>query len=167
MANGPRAVDVSVDARDFASLLGRTSRLSPELKKALRRRVREAGLVAAGAAKEEVLKEPLTHGRRPQERGLRRGIARGIKVQLAASQNAKRVGVVIKSSGSPLSAAQKPLVRRWNKPSGWRHPLFGNTEHWYPQKGRPYWGSVMSRQKAELERRVRQALDEALQTLGE
>ncbi len=158
---------MSVDAKDFAELLGRTSRLSPELKKALRKRVREAGIEAAEAAKGEVLKPPLTHGRRPKERGLRRGIARGIKVQIAASQNAKRVGVVIKSSGSPLPADQKPLVRRWNRPGGWRHPLFGDRKHWYPQKGRPYWGSVMSKQKPELERKVRQALDEALQTLGE
>jgi hypothetical protein len=165
MPGGQRAVDVSVDAADFAALLGRTSRLSPELKKALRKRIRDAGTTAANAAKDEVQKAPLTHGRRPKDRGLRKGIARGIKVQIAASQNSKRVGVVIKSSGSGLPAEKKPLVRRWNRVNGFRHPLFGDKDHWYPQKGRPYWGSVMSRRKDELARQVRQALDEALQSL--
>lgn len=166
MASGPKAVDVSVDAADFARLLGRTSQLDPALKKALRKRVREAGVEAANASKDEVQKAPLQRGKRPKDRGLRAGIARGIKVQIAASANSKRVGVVIKSSGSGLPEVQKKLVRRWNRSGGFRHPLFGDKDHWYPQKGRPYWGSVLSKKQPELARKVRQAMDEAIREAG-
>lgn len=157
---------VSADAEDFVALLGKTSRLEPALRKALRKKVRQAGVEAAKASKEEVLKPPLMRGKQPRHRGLRAGIAKGIKVQLAASAGGKRVGVILRSGGSGLPAGKKTLPRKWNSRSGFRHPLFGDEGYWYTQRGRPYWSSVLVKQRDVLARRVREALDEGLRQIN-
>lgn len=156
----PKAVDFSVEARDFVALLGKSSTFDKELKKGLRKQLRKAAQTGADAAKAEVLKPPLRSGSHPRSRGLRSGIARGIKVQVASGDNSARVGVFIRSTGSGLDGSRKKLVRRWDKGT-FRHQVFGNKKVWVSQSGRPYFGSVIEKQKPQIEVAVNAALDEA------
>lgn len=159
----PRAVDVSVDAREFVDLVGKTSKLEPALRRQLRKRIREAGTEGAKASKAEVLKAPTTVSRhRMRDKGLRRQMAAGIRVQIAAGERSSRVGVIIKSTGPGLAGERRKLIKRWDDPRGWRHPVFGDRETWVHQVGRPYFRKVLAEQKDQLAAKVRQALDEAL-----
>lgn len=121
------SVEVSADAEDFVRLLGKTSTLDKKLKTNLRKKIREAGTSGAEAVRKEVAKPPLHRrsGERiegvPQSRGLRRKIAEGVGVSVAATK-ADTAGVKITASGKRLPAEQKTLLKKYNRERGWRHP---------------------------------------------
>jgi len=173
-----KALPLTADARQFKELLGKTSAFEPKLRTALRKRIRAEADKGAKEAREEVAKAPGTVAGRTrvnlgtrgfQERkkvngrGVRAGIASGIRIQIAAN-GARKVGVFIRSTGSGLPPWQRRLVRSWDKESGWRHPVFG-TDEWVQQKGRPYFGSVIAKREQEIAEGVKRALDEAARTL--
>lgn len=120
-------IEVSVDQREFAEFLGRTSTLDSTLKTSLRKRVREAGQEAARAVQAEVAKPPLHKGKgtrmegKPSHRGLRAKIAQGVSTSIATS-SPDRAGVTVKASAKALPADQKTLLRKYNSEKGWRHP---------------------------------------------
>lgn len=158
-----RAIDVSVDAREFHELAGKASRLAPEIKKQLRKELRAAAQKGAKKSKAEVMKPPLSRGR-GRSTGLRRGLAQGIKVQIAASTGS-RVGVFVKSTGAGLDADRKQLVRRWDSDKPFRHPVFGNRDRWVTQRGRPYFRKILRGERSEIEKAVRDAMERAKKTL--
>lgn len=155
---------LSADAWEFVRLAGKTSQLPPRIKRNLRREVRAVGETAADASRAEVRRAPLYRGSAPRRTGLRLAIAAGIKVQLAAAAN-RRAGVRIRATAAALPPEKAVLVKRWNRKSGWRHPVYGKTGVWAEQKGRPYFGSVIAQHREELRAGVRRAMNEALETL--
>lgn len=162
MADEP--LQIEADVAEFRALVGRSSRLETDVKRRLRKRLREAGELGAKDARAAARLPGRTRGRaRPT--GLREGIARGIRVQLAASSGSGRVGVFIRSTGRGLDPGRRALVRRWDRRRGWRHPVFGDRETWVTQLGRPYFGSVISQRRDDITRRVRTVLDEAARNL--
>lgn len=175
MARGPRAVDVSVEARQFVELFGKASQVEPKLKTALRRNMRNAAKDIVKAVQAEVTKPPLSGGssrstRRSDEMGvgatpLRTAIARGIKQEIRTGANSKAVGVAIRASSSSLHGSRKKLVRRYDR-GEWKHPVFGDKDiAWVSQKGRPYFGSVISKHKPQMRAAVQKAMDEAAASL--
>jgi hypothetical protein len=159
-----RPIEISIEAKEFAELAGRTSKLAPAIKTQLRKELRQAATVAAKKSKAEVMKPPLSRGR-GRSTGLRRGIAAGIKVQLASGATGKRVGVFIRSTGAGLDADRKKLVRQWDSDRPFRHPVFGNRERWVSQRGRPYFRTIIRKDQPQIEKAVRAALEEAKKTL--
>ena len=173
-----KALPLTADARQFKELLGKTSAFEPKLRTALRKRIRAEADKGAKEAREEVAKAPGTVAGRTRvnlgtrgfqshkglkARGVRQGIAAGIKVQVAAN-GSRKVGVFIRSTGAGLPPSQRFMVRAWDKEAGWRHPVFGTSE-WVQQKGRPYFGSVIAKREQEIAEGVKRALDEAARTL--
>lgn len=158
MAVRQAPVDVTVRAPDLRRLLADLKEFEPKLATALRRTIRNAGKVAAEDSKRAVLSGPGS-GRT----GLRAGIAAGIGVRVMTGRSTQ--GVRIVSTGSRLPANKKPMVKAYNQAS-FRHPLFGDTRHWYPQQGRPYFGSVIGAHRAQFQRAVQDALDEAARTIA-
>jgi hypothetical protein len=134
-------IEVSADQRDFAEFLGKTSTLDKKLKTSLRKKVREAGLEAAKASQDEVLKPPLHKGKgtriegKAQSRGLRSKIAQGISATVATS-SPDRAGVSVKATAKALPADQKRLLRKYNSEKGWRHPSIGTARRIGRAKGR-------------------------------
>ncbi len=147
-----------VDTKQFRTLAGKSSQLEPKLKRALRKNIRQIAEVAAQDSRQTVLSGPAGSG--PQT-GLRAGIAAGIKVTLMTGNTA---GIIIRATGSGLPASQKKLVRAYNKPGGWRHPVF-KTGTWARQQGRPYFGSVIIQHKDQVTRAVELAMYQAAQSL--
>ncbi len=180
-----RAIDVSVDAREFYRVLKMAKDFDSKFHKRLQKDLREAGQVAANAARDEVRKPPpprlakkqQTHfsgGRKVVDgdtvtrtkHDLREHITKGIKVRTNASERARRVGVFVVSEGS--DKASKALKRHYDSEKGWRHPVFPpkgssrDTWNWAPQVGRPYFSSVMEKHRPQVEEAVRKALAQAV-----
>ena len=111
---------MQVDTTSFRGLFGKSSKVEPRLRTALRRKIRTAanGLVT------EVQQAARTGG--PSRAGLRDSIAAGIKAQIMTGT--AREGVRITSSGL--------LAAGWQAEKGWRHPVFGRRER-VQQMGRP------------------------------
>lgn len=123
-------IEVSVDQRDFAEFLGKTSTLDRKVKASLRKKVREAGQASAKAAQSEVMKPPLHKGKgtriegKAQSRGLRSKISQGIAATIS-TVSLEKAGVTVKASSKALPADQKRLLRKYNSERGWRHPSIG------------------------------------------
>ena len=165
VAVGNRAVDVSVDAKQFYEVVTQARLFDKKLYTGLRKELRAAGAEAVKDVKAEVVKEPL-QGRVRFNRGLRSNLAAGIKIQIKASESSRQVGVFIASTGK--SAASKTLKRKYDNPKGWRHPVWqrGADPVWVTQKGRPYFGSVISRKEPVVSAAVEAALDKAVNAIA-
>lgn len=145
------------DTVQFRALAGKTSKLDANLKRALRKRLREAAAPAVAAAKQAVLNAPTTGD---VSTGLRQDIADGIKVSLLTGNTA---GVAIKS-GANTAAHPHSVVRAFDSAKGWRHPVYGN-DVWVDQPGHPYFVAVISKFRAEVTKAVEQAMTDAAKTL--
>lgn len=114
-----------IDVSQFATVAARAKddKVAKKIMSDLRSGLRKAGQVGAKAAQDEVKKPPLQVGKRPRSTGLRAGIASGVKVTIT-KKGEHGVSAVIKSTGGGLDGGRKKLVRAWDKPGGWRHPVF-------------------------------------------
>ena len=185
VAVGKRAVDLDVDAKQFYEVLTQARLFDKKLYSGLRKNIRKAGEDTSKAMREEVKKAP---GSAPvtTHRGLRTNLAAGIKVQIKATESARLVGAYIGSTGK--SPASKLLKRAYDKPGGWRHPVFQKgqsakglkvaraweKEHkeksgkvaWTTQKGRPYFGSIGVKHEPEFKAAIEAALNSAVDTIA-
>lgn len=125
MATGRPPVEIKADTRQFIELFGKSSQVDKKLRTALRKRMKAAAEKAAADSRTEVEKPPVEAGKSHRHRGLRRGIAAGIKVGLTSTTGAKRVGVTIKASKSSLPPDMQSLVKAYSR-GRWRHPVFAN-----------------------------------------
>lgn len=95
--------------------------------------------------------------------GLRTTIASGITSKV--SYSGYKIGARISVQGNKLPQSQRTLPRRLNSKKGWRHPLFGNRQHWYTQHGEPYFDEPIERHKKDVRREVNAAAAEVMNTL--
>lgn len=150
---------LSADAQVFNALFGKTSQVEPKLKAALRKRMKAAADVAAADVRAEVLKAPRSHGS-GRSRGLRRGIAAGVKVTLSASPT--KVGVAIQATGAKLPPDMRRLVRAYNKPK-FRRRVFGGP--WVEQAGRPYFDKPIEAHQGDVQAAVLAAMEDAVDSI--
>lgn len=91
--------------------------------------------------------------------GLRESIASATRLQITAK------GVRISVNSARLPPDQRNLPRHLDSAKGWRHPVFGNTNHWVSQKGGPYFGSTIRRRAPKFRQAVIKAMDETAREL--
>lgn len=156
----PGRGEIRVDAKDLRTLLGAAKDFDKSLATGLRRNIRAAANIAAEDSRREIRSAPST-GR--DSHAMRQGIAKGIRVQVATGTRIN--GVFIKSTGSGLPAKSRSLARAMDKPS-FRHPVFGNRQKWQPQKGHPYFRTVISRHLITVNRAVERAVGDALEVMA-
>lgn len=149
------AVELKVDPKPFADLVGKSSRLEPRLKAELRKKIRAAATPAANAVKAAAMQPGQTRAAHPRSTGLRARIAGKVRVAISASSNGAGVRIV---SGGPLAAA-------WESKKGWRHPLFGRRTTYYQQSGNPYFRNPIFARRNEIRHDVEKAMADAAKTL--
>lgn len=93
--------------------------------------------------------------------GLRVRIAACVETWSSISPDVVKVGIEINSSRMPDGEKSLPLGMEGRKV--WRHPLFGDREHWYTQMPHPYWAEGTAgygqAQQAAIERAAQQVAD--------
>lgn len=94
---------------------------------------------------------------RPNKRstGLRERVANSLALELKSTGKA-RVRFVARPGKMPDDERNMP--RNLDKPKGWRHPVFGNTEMWVAQQGGSWFWPPIKRKI----RVFRQRMDEAI-----
>lgn len=150
------AIALDANVADFHTLFARSSQVPEKLRAGLRKNIRTAGQAAADAAKREVLQSPLHAGASLRHTGLRQQIADNIKVSVITSAGSP--GVVIRSRGF--------LARAYDKPQGWRHPVYGDTAIWAVTFGRPYFRDVIATYRGRVTKAVLDAMQEAIAGLA-
>lgn len=94
-----------------------------------------------------------------RSRGLRRKIAAGIGLEVRTAGSGAGVRFVART-GRLSGKNAKSLPRHIDNPKGWRHPLFGNEQAWYGQRGRPWWWSTIKPHIKIVRREMTAALDD-------
>lgn len=145
---------VSVDAQDFRKVLLATKEFEPALYKALRARLRTIGRDLIGDMQGELGSGELSG---PIAGGLKASISKG-------NVNAKGAGLRIRATSKLLPDGKKVMLKAYNRPA-FRHPVFGDTNVWIQQPGRPYFGSVITARRQQVADDVRLALAEAIRDM--
>jgi guanyl-specific ribonuclease Sa len=95
---------------------------------------------------------------RSRQRSVQRRLtkAASLREQIAAASGSsvsasdKKVALAFKVRAGNLPPSQRKLPRRWDKPGGWRHPVFGNRDVWVPQKGHPYFRTTITQNRGQV-----------------
>lgn len=96
--------------------------------------------------------------RRPRAgHGLRATIAAATGLRVRTTGKAS--GVQIRVNVARLPTDQRKLPRDLDSPSGWRHPVFGDTKTWVAQAGHPYFKVTIARHAPMVRARIETAMD--------
>ena len=153
---------VTIDPQEWFRFKAELDRFDPSLAKALRRRIRNAGMTSAEEVKKTLAMGSPDGG--PDDGSSRAALIAATRVSVSFAKRA--AGAKITTGSSKLAAEHKGLLNVYNMKT-FRHPLFGDKEKWIQQQGRPYFGSVIQKALDEaLITEVRAALDEAAFAIG-
>lgn len=149
-------------ARRFRDAAMALRAVDPKLKNALTRRIRAAGRPILQNVRAAVLATP---AKGPRHTGLRRAIAKAATV--ATSTSRTNPGIRFRVPGSRMPSGQKSLPPYLEGYRGnWRHPLFGNRDHWYPQSPHPFFAPTIREHADDFRRAIGEAIDDALDEIG-
>lgn len=153
---------VTIDPQEWYRLKQELDRFDPALTRALRKRIRNAGNVAAEEVR-RTLRLPSPDG--GDNSGESRA-ALAAATRVAVSFGKKSAGAKITTGSSGLAEKHKGLLHVYNK-TEFRHPVFGQDDVWVAQKGRPYFESAIKKViDRALVAEIDAALDEAVQAMG-
>lgn len=135
-----------------------------DLRKKLRDQIKKAGRPVVAEVRTAISTLQVTSGGaisgrvrgRAQQRqpGLRRAIAAATKLEITVNG----VRVVVRKNALPED--QQSLPRNLDKATGWRHPVFGNTDRWVSQRGGPWFAVTIHRSAPTFRRAIVQAMDD-------
>lgn len=125
--------------------------------KALPRKLRQALIDAAGPAVKDAqsrVQSIPTYGH--EHTGLRRRVARGVKVLASPAAEVPYLRVV-----TSMPAADEAIIPRGlDRQEGWRHPVFGNRDHWVTQHtGGSWFREAIADHRDDFERGLTDALE--------
>ena len=133
---------ISVNLRELRDLAMAVKAADPELAKSLRAELKKAGNVVASQAR---MNAPT------------KTIPNTIKVRTYGFN----VSVVAGGGNTPAAAFEHGGV-----PGSFRHPLFGNRDHWYSQAAQPFLFPAFEARQPQLVSGIIGALDLVFENLG-
>lgn len=114
---------------------------------------------AVADAKAHVRALPVTG---PAHTGLRRRVARGVKIQARTSRSP-----ILRVTTSMAGRDEQNLPRYLDEAAGWRHPVFGNRHKWVTQTtGGSWFRDVIADHRPEISRNLQQVLEDAAETIA-
>lgn len=153
---------------NLRDVLADLKKFEPKLATATRRRLRRSGDDAI-AEMRGILAQPPPGGSQGAlraayegggsaavSRGSRRETAAGLKTRVLTGKRVQTVRIV--GRGDPFS-------RSYNMAS-FRHPVYGNTDVWVDQSGRPYFGVVIGKRRDAIQKEIEAAVQEAIDVLA-
>lgn len=162
MPTGDQGFQVVIDPSEWYRLKKELDSFDPELARALRRRIRNAGALAVDAVKAK-LGEPAPGGGDDSVGGR---AALAAATRMTVSFGKRSAGTRVVTSASKLPAEHKGLLNVYAKKQ-FRHPLFGDKNHWYPEAGNPYFRPVIYKLiDSTIKEEIRAALDDAVRAIG-
>ncbi|MFF2274213.1 hypothetical protein ACFVTX_18205 [Agromyces sp. NPDC058136] len=159
---------IAIDPQQWHRFGRELQKFDPALKRALMKRIRNAGNIAREAVIKELEKSSPDGG--PDEKARRAELIAATKVTVSF-RGTNAAGARVVTSSRNLPEEHKGLLKVYNLAT-FRHPVYargdGRTDWtWVQQKGRPYFGTAiraaMSRALAE---EITAAIQEAVDAIG-
>jgi hypothetical protein len=141
-----------VTGREFRDVARELRLVDAALPKEFRKKLRLAAKPLMEKAKAELKAMPVK-GR--DSSGLRRRVARGVKLFLPRSNTSIRIVTSMKDR------SEVALPRGLDTRYGWRHPVFGDREEWVRQPGYSWFREPISEGRDDLKRALTEVLEEA------
>lgn len=130
-----------------------------KLRRDLGKELKRAAIPIVTHAKSNVMSMPSSGGGAAGA-PLRATIARQVKTQVRWS--GRSTGVRIRVGRSKMPRGFKNAPKRLNSARGWRHPVFGDTDRWVTQQGRPSWFHEATRgHRTEVRKAIQRAMKAA------
>ncbi|TFD74735.1 hypothetical protein [Cryobacterium fucosi] len=147
-------VEVVIDRAEWYRLAGDLKAYEPALLRALRRRLKKSGDLAALAVKAKLA----SAGGGDVGHENRAALIAGTRVSVSFAE--RTAGVKIVTNPSKLPATSRGLAKAFNL-AEFRHRVYGR-KVWVPQKGRPYFNtSIDEVARTVMVREMQEAMDEA------
>ena len=172
-------ISIDIEGDDFSLLFKRVKAFDRELAKATRRRLTEAAQPVRDDVRAAALSIPSSSGSTDayrKKRGsaggdakLRQGIAAATEIKVMPEKPGWFC-VRIRVSGTKFAAKTGKPVNLPRYMEGlskrpWRHPVYGNRENWVSQSSHAYQVPTAMRHKPEVQTKVKQALQDAVDTV--
>lgn len=153
---GKGGIAVEVDSTEWYRLVRDLKKLDDgkALVTALRKRLRNAGTWAVDRIRKN-LDMPSPDGG-PDAGDMRALLAAATKVTISFS--AKQAGAKVSTTEARIPQEHRGILRVYNK-ANFRHPVFGDTDTWVTQRGRPFFAEAF---EAELVNLTRQEINAAM-----
>ncbi|MDM4761883.1 hypothetical protein QT381_02550 [Galbitalea sp. SE-J8] len=135
---GEGGYSIRIDPMEWAKLKADLDRFDPGLARSMRRRIKQAGMVAANRVRRELELDSPGGGADTHEG--RDALIRATSVSVSFGK--RMAGARVVTSDRLLDDKHKGLMKVYNLDT-FRHPVFGDREEWVTQKGRPYFGAVI------------------------
>ena len=164
--------DFTIDSKEFGDFYRAMSKIDPEVKKQLRKRLTDAAKPIVDEVRSVELQIPAKAGSAASKRK-KRGETLGLRQSLAAAtvseiKATKRGGAVhIRVSTTRFMAASGrprtlPYYMEGRRKRPWRHPVYGNKQNWVTQSPHPFLGVTVQKHKDEFEKEVTSAVLDAI-----
>ena len=148
---------------DWRALARRLRQADPQIRRDLRRRIREAGTPALSAVKTAAHGVQMTTS--PDAAGT--GGSTGLRDRLDA---ATKLSVL--ASGIRIQVRESQVDKRYGKTltagsegKTWRHPVFGNKNAWVAQTGSPWFYPTLRAETPAFRRAVERAMRDTLRMI--
>ncbi|MFD8117095.1 hypothetical protein [Streptomyces microflavus] len=123
-----------------------------------RNRIEELAEPLAGKARAKVIGLPTPSN--AGSTGLRQRVAEGVAVRVNG-----RGGVRITTSMSEPD--ERIIPRGLDRARGWRHPLFGNRDHWFANPGYSWFMETMQDGQGEFERELTDVIEDTARDIAD
>lgn len=134
-----------IDTSDLERLARDFKAATPAVRREYRKSLKDAGRIVADDARRRI--EPVSP---PTAASIKVG-TRGVDRVIIRTGKDRRIAALLEGNGHPGS---------------WRHPLFGDREHWYRQRTHPYMHPAWEAKKRAARRRLARAVRNGLRTVG-
>lgn len=138
-------IKVLFDVRELRALSTALGRFDAELQKEFLLGLKRAGDVVATQAKINVS---------------------SASTRIPGTVKVKRTGLVVKVSAGGARAPHAAPFEHKGLPGSFRHPLFGNREHWYDQPAAPFLSPALTTRMADVTQAILATVDTALVKAG-
>ncbi len=128
------------ESSNYAFVIKQLGKVDPALKKAVAKKMRAMVAESVSEARSAA------------------SWSRTIPGAIGPTVTAKGVGIRVN--------VKKSRIAVLNEGKGWRHPLFGDTDHWYAQTARPSVKPVIDRDRAKLAAAGAEIIAEAVKEAG-
>jgi hypothetical protein len=166
------ADDFTIDSAEFKAFYKAMTKVDPEVKKAIRKRLMDAAKPIVAEVKQVELNIPATHEagatrkKKGENLGLRAALASATKADFNGTSKGAAVHIRV-STTKFMSASGRPRTIPYyiegRRKRSWRHPVFGNRDVWVTQSAHPFLAPTVSAHKEKFAKEVTDAVMDALQ----
>lgn len=149
------AEEVIIFGPEWKRVVAELLKAEVELPDQIKKDIKEVAERKAEEARNKIRSFP-THG--SKHTGLREEVAQGVSVSSD--------GGGVKITADIADPEKRNIPMAFDRPQGWKHPLFGNRHHWYRNEGGSWFKETFAHAEDDFERRLTDTLEKQARNIA-